>query len=383
MEKVKVAIVGIGNCSSSLVQGISYYENFSGQQMLEEVTGLMRPDIAGLAPYDIEPVLAFDIDKRKVGKPLHEAIFSLPNCVLKVQENVKKSNVIVEMGNPLDGISEHMKDFPEDNRFVLAEHAIPSLQDVVDRLKATEAEVLISYLPVGSQKATEFYAEACLLAGVSLLNCVPVFIASNPVWSKRFQEAGIPLIGDDIKSQLGATITHRVLTRLCEERGIKIERMYQLNTGGNTDFLNMLNRTRLESKKISKTEAVQSQMSKGLSAENIHVGPSDYVPWQKDNKICFVRIEGRGFAGAPMELELRLSVQDSPNSAGVVIDAVRFLRLARDRGLAGPINSVSSYLMKHPPVQVTDAQAKRDVDDFADQSLQVQYEAEVAFSIPK
>jgi myo-inositol-1-phosphate synthase len=324
----------------------------------------MHQRIGEFYPSDIEPVLAFDIDERKVGRPLHEAIFAPPNCTMRLSQNVDESPVNVEMGNPLDGIAEHMKDYPPNQRFVLASDRPATVSQAACRLKETGAEILLNYLPVGSEMATRFYAEACLIAGVSFLNCIPVFIASDPVWARRFQEKGIPIVGDDVKSQLGATITHRVLAKLCEDRGIKIERTYQLNTGGNTDFLNMLNRNRLRSKKVSKTEAVQSQMAERLADENIHIGPSDYVPWQKDNKVCFIRIEGRGFAGAPMNLELRLSVEDSPNSAGVVIDAIRCLKLARLHKLSGPLFGASAYYMKHPPRQMNDEEAKREVETF-------------------
>jgi len=362
MSKIKIAIVGIGNCACSLIEGISYYQPPSSEPLVSP--GLMHLKIGNYYPSDIEPVLAFDIDERKVGVSLDEAIHASPNCAIRLIPEIPKSNVIVKMGNPLDGIAEHMLDYPEERRFVLADKEVPTLAKVARLLKESEAEILINYLPVGSEQATCFYAAACLTAGVSLLNCIPVFIVSNPRWAERFKEKGIPVVGDDIKSQLGATITHRMLTKLFEERGVKIDRMYQLNTGGNTDFLNMLDRSRLRSKKISKTEAVQSQMNKALSDENIHIGPSDYVPWQKDNKVCFIRIEGRGFAGAPVNLELRLSVEDSPNSAGVVINAIRCLKLARIHKLAGPLEEVSAYYMKHPPRQMSDAVAREETEKF-------------------
>jgi len=364
VTNIRIAIVGVGNCASSLIQGVSYYENLQGATDGHSVSGLMHRRIGEFYPSDIEPVLAFDIDERKVGKPLHEAIFAPPNCTMRLDDKIPGNGVIVEMGNPLDGVSEHMKDYPPSHRFVLASQKHPTLSELVGRLQESKAEILVNYLPVGSEKAAHFYAEACLAAGVSFLNCIPVFIASSPVWSRRFKEKGIPIVGDDVKSQLGATITHRVLTKLFEDRGVRIERTYQLNTGGNTDFLNMLNRSRLRSKKVSKTEAVQSQMAEPLSEENIHIGPSDYVPWQKDNKVCFIRIEGRGFAGAPVNLELRLSVEDSPNSAGVVIDAIRCLKLARLHKLAGPLFEVSAYYMKHPPRQMDDEQARQEVERF-------------------
>jgi myo-inositol-1-phosphate synthase len=269
--------------------------------------------------------------------------------------------VKVLMGPILDGVAEHMKDYPEARRF---EPSSQSPVDVVKELKRSGAEIAISYLPVGSQRATEFYAEACLEAGVSFINCMPVFIASDPRWAKRFRDAGIPIVGDDVKSQVGATIVHRMLAKLFEDRGVKIDRTYQLNTGGNTDFLNMLARHRLKYKKISKTESVQSQLSERLESENIHIGPSDYVPWQCDNKVAFIRLEGRGFGNIPLHLEARLSVEDSPNSAGVAVDAIRCLKIARERKLKGPIFSVSAYLMKHPPKQYADSTAKKMVQEF-------------------
>jgi myo-inositol-1-phosphate synthase len=261
----------------------------------------------------------------------------------------------------MDGIADHMKSYPRERTFVPARK---EPVDVARALREAEAQILLNYLPVGSEQATRYYAECCLEAGVAMINCMPVFIVSEPAWAARFEERGLPCVGDDVKSQIGATIVHRMLTRLFTERGIRLERTYQLNTGGNTDFLNMLNRDRLESKRISKTDAVQSQLDRPLADENIHIGPSDYVPWQEDNKVCFLRMEGRGFAGAPMDLELRLSVQDSPNSGGVTIDAIRCCRLAMDRGVAGPLESISSYTMKHPPVQYTDAQARDRVERF-------------------
>ena len=268
------------------------------------------------------------------------------------------------MGRVLDGVAEHMADYPDERTFLVADAPEPDMADVVRVLRETEADVLVNYLPVGSQAATEFYAECALEAGVAFVNNMPVFIASNPDWARRFAAAGVPVIGDDIKAQLGATIVHRVLTDLFAKRGVRLDRTYQLNTGGNTDFLNMLNRSRLSSKKESKTEAVQSVAARRMDDDNIHVGPSDYVAWQNDNKVCFLRIEGRGFGGAPIELEARLSVQDSPNSAGIVIDAVRYLKIARERGLAGPLLPISAYTMKHPPVQMRDVDAARQIDAF-------------------
>jgi myo-inositol-1-phosphate synthase len=361
MKKIKLAIVGVGNCASSLIQGLEFYRHGNAGQGKKEALGLMNYEIGGYRPQDIEVVCAFDIDKRKIGLPLHKAIFQFPNCTKKIAGVVPASKVKVQMGHIYDGVADHMKDYSNDRTF-LPSDAMPV--DVVDILKKSGAEVLISYLPVGSKQATEFYAECCLKAGVSLINCIPVFIASDPVWAKRFEQAGIPLIGDDVKSQVGATIVHRTLAKLFEDRGAKIDRTYQLNTGGNTDFLNMLNRSRLKYKKISKTESVQSQLIERLHADNIHIGPSDYVPWQNDNKVAFIRIEGRGFANIPLHMEVRLSVEDSPNSAGVAVDAIRCLKIARERKLKGPLLSVSAYLMKHPPRQIADTTAKKMVAEF-------------------
>ncbi|MHC2995014.1 MAG: inositol-3-phosphate synthase [Candidatus Atribacteria bacterium] len=360
MEKIKIAITGVGNCSSSLVQGVKYYESKNSQ----EAIGLMHWDIGGYKPSDIEVVAAFDIDKRKVGKDVSEAIFALPNCTTIFCEDISETGVKVQMGKILDGFAEHMKDYPVQHTFVLAEEKEATIEDIVRILKESGAEILLNYMPVGSEKAAKFYAECALEAGVAFINNMPVFIASNPEWVEKFKDKNIPVIGDDIKSQLGATITHRILTTLFKNRGIKLERTYQLNTGGNTDFLNMLDRHRLVSKKESKTEAVQSMLEKRLADENIHVGPSDYVPWQKDNKICFIRMEGKLFGDVPMNLELRLSVEDSPNSAGVVIDAIRCCKLALDRNKGGVLYSPSAYFMKHPPKQFTDDEAFNFTEEF-------------------
>ncbi|MBS1232485.1 MAG: hypothetical protein H6R42_139, partial [Nitrospirae bacterium] len=354
MGKIRVAVAGIGNCASSLIQGVDYYRSL-GKDHPDKSLGLMHYSLGGYRPDDIDFVAAFDIDQRKVGKSLKEAIYALPNCTKKITHNLLDIPVTVLMGNVLDGISPHMKDYPEERSFVVARKK-PC--NVVQVLKQTEADILISYMPVGSEKATAYYAEACLKSGVGFINCVPVFIASDKSWAKRFEQKKIPIIGDDIKSQIGATIIHRALTRLFEERGIRIDNTYQLNVGGNTDFLNMLNRNRVRSKKISKTEAVQSQMRTPLMDEHIHIGPSDYVPWLKDNKICFLRIEGRGFGHIPVHVEMRLSVEDSPNSAGVVIDAIRCCKIARDRGVGGVLISPSAYFMKHPLIQFPDEKAR-------------------------
>jgi myo-inositol-1-phosphate synthase len=361
-NKIKVAIAGVGNCAASLIQGIEYYRsNATNGKKKKEHLGLMNYDLGGYLPEDIEIVAAFDIDKRKVGQRFDAALNAKPNCVVPLFADIPKSKVTVEMGPVLDGYSEHMKDYPDDRTFIIANKKPANVEKI---LKDSGAEILLNYLPVGSQKAVEFYAEACLKTGVSLINCMPVFIVSNPAWAKRFEDKRIPCIGDDIKAQIGATITHRTLAKLFSDRGVKIDRTYQLNTGGNTDFLNMLNRSRLASKKISKTAAVQSQLAVPLEEENIHIGPSDYVPWQNDNKVCYLRIEGRGFAEFPVNIEMRLSVEDSPNSAGCAIDAVRCCRLARDRKIGGPLISISAYTMKHPPKQIPDTDARDLVKKF-------------------
>jgi len=360
MGKIRVGIVGVGNCASSLIQGIGYYSSLNEGDK-DKALGLMHYDLGGYKPEDIEVVSAFDIDKRKVGRPIHEAIFARPNCTTVFYENFRTPGVKVSMGEVLDGVSPHMLDYPEDQRFLVSDER-PS--DVERILRDSGTEILINYLPVGSEKATAFYANLCLKTGISFINCIPVFIASDSRWAKRFEEKGIPIIGDDIKSQIGATIIHRVLTKLFMDRGVRIDRTYQLNFGGNTDFLNMLNHSRLRSKKISKTEAVQSQMDFPLQDGNIHIGPSDYVPWQKDNKVCYLRIEGRGFAGIPLSLEMRLSVEDSPNSAGIVIDAIRCCKLARDRSIGGVLTSASAYFMKHPLIQMPDNDASHMVEEF-------------------
>ncbi|MGA9538769.1 MAG: inositol-3-phosphate synthase [Desulfobacterales bacterium] len=353
MGKIKVAIAGIGNCASSLIQGIAYYR----EKGPADATGLMHWDLGGYRPGDIDVVAAFDIDRRKVGRRVNEAIFALPKCTKRFCPDLPQSDVTVSMGRILDGLSAHMRDYEDRYTFVPSDAPEPEHKAVVDIFKKTGAEILLNYMPVGSQRATEFYAECALDADIALINNIPVFIASDSQWARRFQEKNIPIIGDDIKSQLGATITHRVLTDLFRKRGVKLERTYQLNTGGNTDFLNMLNRHRLMSKKESKTEAVQSVAARRLENENIHIGPSDYVPWQKDNKVCFIRMEGRLFGGVPMEIELRLSVEDSPNSAGVTIDAIRCVKLALDRGQGGVLEGPSAYFCKHPPHQFTDDEA--------------------------
>jgi len=358
-NKIKVAIAGVGNCASALVQGVEYYRD----RQATVLDGVMRHAIGGYRCGDIEFVAAFDVDRRKVGRPLEEAIFAKPNCTQIFQSALPVSNVVVQAGPVLDGIAAHMADYPDDAAFRPVELE-PT--DIATALRASGAEVLLCYLPVGSEQAVKHYAQACLDARVAMINCVPVFLASDPHWARQFRDAGVPIIGDDVKSQVGATIIHRALARLFSDRGVGIDRTYQLNTGGNSDFLNMLERSRLKSKKISKTESVQSQLDERLAARDIHVGPSDYVPWQRDNKVCFIRIEGRGFGGAPIELEMRLSVEDSPNSAGVVIDAIRCVKLALERGEAGPLVAPSAYYMKTPPRQFRDSIALEACNAFID-----------------
>ncbi|MDP1028366.1 inositol-3-phosphate synthase [Sphingomonas sp. KR1UV-12] len=359
MGSIRIAIVGIGNCASSLVQGLEYYGEGSN-----DAVGLMHWEVGGYRPADIKVVAAWDVDARKVGKDVAEAIFAKPNCTAVFAANIPSTGTIVKMGAVMDGVADHMADYKDERTFVVANDIQPDKAQVVAELKASGADVLMNYLPVGSQQATEFYAECALEAGVAFVNNIPVFIASNPEWAKKFEDAGVPIIGDDIKAQLGATIVHRVLTDLFAKRGVKLDRTYQLNTGGNTDFLNMSNHRRLESKKISKTEAVQSVAAERLEDENVHIGPSDYVPWQNDNKVCFLRMEGQLFGGVPMNLELRLSVEDSPNSAGVAIDMVRCAKIARDRGIGGVIDPASAYFCKHPRTQMTDDLAQIEVEKF-------------------
>ena len=358
--KIKIAIAGLGNCACSLIQGIHYYKKKSRK----EAIGLMHWNIGRYLPSDIEVVAAFDIDRRKVGKDVSKAIFQPPNCTKIFYKNIPKTGINVKMGRILDSFAPHMQNHDEKFSFVLSDHEEPTKTEIIQELKNSKADMLINYLPVGSEKAVNFYAECALKAEVGFINCMPVFIASNPTWAQKFKNKNIPIIGDDIKSQIGATIIHRVLTNIFKKRGVKLNRTYQLNTGGNTDFLNMLDRRRLVSKKRSKTEAVQSQAAVRLKNENIHIGPSDWVPWQKDNKICFIRMEGNIFGDIPINLELRLSVEDSPNSAGVVIDAIRCLKIALDRNQGGVLYSPSSYFMKHPPIQHSDDEAYQLTEEF-------------------
>jgi myo-inositol-1-phosphate synthase len=363
MAPIKTAIIGVGNCASSLVQGVAYYRESNTAQ------GLIHDRIGDYGAGDVAFVAAIDVDARKVGKDLSEAIFAAPNNTAVFMPKVPPAGVQVTMGRVLDGVAEHMTGMGEKG-FVVADEAEAEKARIVELLKSSGAEVLLNFLPVGSQDATEFYMECALEAGVAVVNCMPVFIASRPEWEERFREARLPIVGDDVKAQLGATIVHRVLSSLFGARGVNVERTYQLNTGGNTDFMNMLDRERLGSKKESKTEAVQAMLAQRLEDENIHVGPSDYVPWQKDNKLCFLRMEGQLFGGVPMNLELRLSVEDSPNSAAVVIDAIRCCKLALDRGEGGALIGPSAYFCKHPPQQFNDDTAAQMVEEYiADAAL--------------
>ena len=358
---IRIAIAGVGNCASALIQGVHYY---TPERCREGVVGLMHREIGGYLPCDIEVVAAFDVDARKVGTDVHRAIFSKPNCTKIFQADVPDSGVIVRMGPALDGISEHMAAYADDRTFIRSDAKELTKAEIVRELKQSGTEILLNYVPVGSEQAARFYAECALEAGVAFINNMPVFIASDKSFADRFKARNLPIVGDDIKSQLGATIAHRVLTDLFAKRGVKLLRTYQLNTGGNTDFLNMKNQERLVSKKTSKTEAVQSVAKKRMEDENIHVGPSDYVPWQMDNKVCFLRMEGHLFGDIPMDLEMRLSVEDSPNSAGVVIDMIRCCKLALQNGVGGVLEGPSAYFCKHPPVQYTDDDAYEMVEAF-------------------
>ncbi|WP_406855061.1 inositol-3-phosphate synthase [Alsobacter sp. KACC 23698] len=343
---LRVGIVGVGNCASSFVQGLTYYRDAVAN---EPVPGLMNVELGGYRVGDIEIASAFDVNAAKVGRDVSEAIFVQPNNTERFARP-EPTGVQVNRGPTLDGIGRYMRD-------EIAESDAP-VSDVTDILRRSRTDVLVSYLPVGSQQATEFYAEQALEAGCAFVNCIPVFIASNKDWARRFEERGLPIVGDDIKSQVGATIVHRVLTNLFKERGVRLDRTYQLNFGGNADFQNMLERERLESKKISKTQSVASQLDAPLAPGDIHVGPSDHVPWLTDRKWCYIRMEGTTFGGVPLNCELKLEVWDSPNSAGIVIDAVRCAKLALDRGVGGALTGPSSYFMKSPPQQFTDSEAR-------------------------
>lgn len=359
LANINVAIIGVGNCASSLIQGVYYYKK---AKETEFVPGLMHVNLGGCHINDINFVAAFDIDKNKVGKDLAQAIFTLPNNTFKFCE-VPTTGVKIERGMTHDGLGKYLSQ--------IIEKAPGQTADIVKILKETKTDVVINYLPVGSEEATKWYVEQVLEAGCGFINCIPVFIAREKYWQERFAEKGLPIIGDDIKSQVGATIVHRVLTRLFRDRGVRLERTYQLNFGGNTDFLNMLERERLESKKISKTNAVTSQLDYELDPNDIHVGPSDYVPWLEDRKFCHIKMEGRTFGDVPLNLELKLEVYDSPNSAGVVIDAIRCCKLALDRGLKGALTAPSAYFMKSPPIQYTDDEAHRMVEEFIASTKQV------------
>ncbi len=351
-RKVRVAIIGVGNCASSLIQGVTYYRNAKDEEM---IPGLMHVRLGNYHIRDIEFTAGFDINVTKVGKDLAEAIYAPPNNTYKFAD-VPKLGAPVYRGMTHDGLGKYLSQ-------VITKAPGPTA-DIVKILKDTQTDVVISYLPVGSEMATKWYVEQVLDAGCAFVNCVPVFIAREKYWQQRFEERGLPVIGDDIKSQVGATITHRVLTRLFADRGVRLDRTYQLNFGGNTDFLNMLERERLESKKISKTNAVTSQLPYELPHDNVHVGPSDYVPWLTDRKFCYIQMEGTTFGDVPLKLELKLEVWDSPNSAGVVIDAVRCAKIALDRGIQGALVEPSSYFMKSPPTQFTDDAARRKVEEF-------------------
>lgn len=352
MGKINVAIIGVGNCASSLVQGVHYYRQVKDN---DSVPGIMHVNLGGYHISDINFVAAFDIDKNKVGKDVAEAIFAKPNNTFKFTD-VPATGVKVARGMTHDGLGKYLSQ--------IIQKAPGPTANIVQILKETQTDVVLNYLPVGSEMATKWYIEQILDAGCGLVNCIPVFIAREKYWQERFEERGLPVIGDDIKSQVGATIVHRVLTRLFMDRGVKLERTYQLNFGGNTDFLNMLERERLESKKISKTSAVTSQLDYKLNPDDVHVGPSDYVPWLLDRKFCHIKMEGRTFGDVPLNLELKLEVWDSPNSAGVVIDAIRCCKLALDRGLKGSLVAPSAYFMKSPPIQYTDDEAHRMVEEF-------------------
>lgn len=357
MPSIRVAVIGVGNCASSLVQGVAHYKTTNASQ------GLIHETIGGYGAGDVEFVLGIDVDARKVGKDLAEAIFAAPNNTTVFNPDLPATGVAIMRGCVLDGVAPHMTEAGE-RGFIVAEGEDATQEQVVAALKAAKADILINFLPVGSQKATEFYMECALEAGVAVVNCMPVFIASNPEWEARFKAKGLPIVGDDIKAQVGATIVHRTLSNLFTMRGVTTERTYQLNTGGNTDFLNMLDRHRLSSKKESKTEAVQSALAHRLADENILIGPSDYVPWQKDNKVCFLRMEGAQWGNVPMHLELRLSVEDSPNAAACVMDAIRCCKVALERGESGALAAPSAFYCKHPPEQFTDDTALHMLGDY-------------------
>jgi myo-inositol-1-phosphate synthase len=352
VNKVRIAIVGVGNCASSLVQGLEFYKDADPS---EKVPGLMHVELGGYHVRDVEVVAAFDVDGKKVGIDVAEAIFTEPNNTIRFSD-VPPLGVTVSRGRTLDGLGTFYRE-------VVTESEAPEA-DAVRVLKDSNADVMVSYLPVGSEEAARFYAQCAIDAGVGFVNCLPAFIASDSGWAQKFGEAGVPIVGDDIKSQVGATITHRLLAKLFEDRGAELDRTYQLNFGGNMDFMNMLERSRLTSKKISKTQSVQSQLDTPLDKDSIHIGPSDHVPWLEDRKWAMIRLEGRNFGDVPISIEMKLEVWDSPNSAGVVIDAVRCAKLAKDRGIGGPLIGPSAYFMKSPPVQFSDAAAHDMVESF-------------------
>jgi myo-inositol-1-phosphate synthase len=356
-DQIRLALVGVGNCASSLVQGLTYYQDAMED---EPVPGLMHVSLGGYHVRDVKIVAAFDVSAYKVGLDVAEAVFARPNNTIRFSD-VPKTGAVVQRGPMLDGIGRYLRD-----EIPVSEH---SPVDVAAILKSAHADIVVSYLPVGSEEATRFYAEEALQAGCGFVNCIPVFIASDPVWARKFEDRGLPIIGDDIKSQVGATILHRLLANVCRDRGVRVDRTYQLNFGGNTDFLNMLERDRLESKKRSKTQSVVSQLGTPLAPDDIHVGPSDHVPWLADRKFAYIRVEATTFGNVPLNMELKLEVWDSPNSAGVVIDAVRCAKLALDRGIGGALTAPSSYFMKSPPIQFTDAEARSLLETFiSDQS---------------
>ena len=356
--EIRVAIVGVGNCANSLIQGITYYKDATNET---EIPGLMHPVLGGYHIKNINFVLALDVDAKKVGLDLSEAIWASENNTIKFA-TVAKTGVTVKRGTTLDGLGRYYKETIKES------DAAPV--DVVAELKASKVDVLICYLPVGSEEAAKFYAQCAIDAGCAFVNALPVFIASDPVWADKFTKAGLPIVGDDIKSQVGATITHRIMAKLFQDRGVHLDRTYQLNVGGNMDFKNMLERDRLESKKISKTQSVTSQLDYDLGAKNVHIGPSDYIPWLDDRKWAYVRLEGRAFGDVPLNLEYKLEVWDSPNSAGVIIDALRCAKIALDRKIGGPLLSPSSYFMKSPPVQYTDEQAYQKVEQFIEGNIE-------------
>ena len=360
---IRVAIAGVGNCASSLVQGVSYCK-----QMGDDAIGVSFPDLGGYAPSDIEFVAAFDVDERKVNRPLGEAVMAAPNCTAIFQEDVSEHTATVRRGPDLDGVSSFMRNQDPARSFQASQEKALTQAEVTQELRDSKAEVLIIFLPVGSIEAVEFYAQCALDAGVSIVNGIPVFIVSNPTWAKKFEDAGIPVLGDDFKAQFGATIMHRTVAALADMRGVQIDRTYQLNVGGNTDFLNMMDGDRLAMKRESKTEAVQESMKARLGTNDIRVGPSDYVPWLNDRKVAYIRLEGRLFGGVRTSVEMRLEVEDSPNAAAEALAAIRIAKIARERGMAGPVKAASAFIFKHPPEQMGDEEAYRRMIAFAEEA---------------